>query len=337
MGTTEVSESNQPTKLGQENVSITPELRVSTGIARLDELLGEGLLPGTLTVVLGATGIGKTQLGIHFAHAGKQFDQQTGLILDLCARGDQQRHADYAERMRGWKLQPQSESTATLSQSATETNSSSLEPTANSSLEAVFRSDGSRHDANYHRLFASRATRVTRRDLDTYAWQDWQAEINDKMRDTLQFLYAGFVRGARRVVVDGFEPVDRPGESVQYNLFDYLLHQAIQQEHDWLARELFRERFSSLRQLVEQRAYDHRQNTTLALCTSKEQMLEDLIARPLDEGDVIANANTLILLGKIRDGNKMSRGLFVAKHRGSACSEEIVPYTINDAGLNLHS
>ena len=36
----------------------------------LDQRLGGGLLPGTLTVVVGASGIGKTQLGLQFARAG---------------------------------------------------------------------------------------------------------------------------------------------------------------------------------------------------------------------------------------------------------------------------
>ncbi|NQT14257.1 MAG: hypothetical protein HQ582_15990 [Planctomycetes bacterium] len=40
-------------------------LRLSTGIDQLDGLLGGGLLPGTLTVLFGSTGIGKTQLGLH--------------------------------------------------------------------------------------------------------------------------------------------------------------------------------------------------------------------------------------------------------------------------------
>ena len=44
--------------------------RLSTGIDGLDELLGGGLMPGTLTVVVGASGIGKTQLGLQFAAAG---------------------------------------------------------------------------------------------------------------------------------------------------------------------------------------------------------------------------------------------------------------------------
>ena len=36
----------------------------------MDRELGGGLLPGTLTVVAGATGIGKTQLGLRWAEAG---------------------------------------------------------------------------------------------------------------------------------------------------------------------------------------------------------------------------------------------------------------------------
>ncbi len=46
--------------------------RLSTGVPGFDKLLGGGLLPGTLTVVAGATGIGKTQLGLQFAHAGRR-------------------------------------------------------------------------------------------------------------------------------------------------------------------------------------------------------------------------------------------------------------------------
>ena len=62
--------------------------RQSTGIPDLDEHLGGGLLPGTLTVVVGATGIGKSQLGVHFAHAGVEQEGRGGVFLDLSARGD---------------------------------------------------------------------------------------------------------------------------------------------------------------------------------------------------------------------------------------------------------
>ena len=54
--------------------------RVSTGLERLDQMLGGGLLPGTLTVVYGATGIGKTHLGVGFANHGRAADGAPGLV-----------------------------------------------------------------------------------------------------------------------------------------------------------------------------------------------------------------------------------------------------------------
>src|SRR5262249_49387226 len=81
-----------------------PAPRLSTGLARLDAMLGGGLLPGTLTVVYGATGIGKTHLGLTFAQLGGQADGARGLIVDLNARGDSQQHAPYAARLSGWTL-----------------------------------------------------------------------------------------------------------------------------------------------------------------------------------------------------------------------------------------
>lgn len=44
--------------------------RVSTGLPRLDAMLGGGLWPGTATIVAGPSGAGKTIMGMHFAHAG---------------------------------------------------------------------------------------------------------------------------------------------------------------------------------------------------------------------------------------------------------------------------
>ena len=60
--------------------------RVSTGLPRLDTMLGGGLLPGTLTVVYGATGIGKTHLGLTFADHGRAADGARGVVLDMNGR-----------------------------------------------------------------------------------------------------------------------------------------------------------------------------------------------------------------------------------------------------------
>ena len=50
-------------------------------------MLGGGLLPGTLTVVYGATGIGKTHLGVGFAHHGRGADGAPGLLFDMNGNG----------------------------------------------------------------------------------------------------------------------------------------------------------------------------------------------------------------------------------------------------------
>lgn len=286
--------------------------RVSTGIAELDRHLGGGLLPGTLTVILGATGIGKTQLAVRFAHQGVQTDGRAGFFVDLASRGDSQNHAGYADRIANWELDP-----------------------TGITLDDVLQSDAP--CGNYLRMFAAQATRVTHRDMSFDDWNHWQAETNRRMRDALSFVVGNFVRGGRRVVFDGFEPADHPAQSVQFNLFEYLYHRAIREESEWVARELYREKFRENLDRIKQHEYDSDEITCLAMCTSKEQMLEDLITRPLDEGDIISNANTLILMGKTRDGTKIGRALYIAKHRGSGCSEQIIPYEIDDSGLQIQN
>jgi KaiC/GvpD/RAD55 family RecA-like ATPase len=81
--------------------------------------------------------------------------------------------------------------------------------------------------------------------------------------------------------------------------------------------------------------YDHTSVGCLYLYTTPHVLLDDLMAGPIGEGDVFSNANTIILMGRTRDEGRMGRSLYVAKHRGSACSDAIVPYRITDAGLAL--
>ena len=82
-----------------------PSVRQVFGIDELDSDLGGGLIPGTLTVVAGATGVGKTQLGLHWANAGLRADGRRGVLCDLTSRGDSQNHAAYCSRLFGWELQ----------------------------------------------------------------------------------------------------------------------------------------------------------------------------------------------------------------------------------------
>ncbi len=155
------------------------------------------------------------------------------------------------------------------------------------------------------------------------------------MNATIAFFYGNFVHGVRRAVIDGVEPVGRASDSIQLELFDYVYHQILRKDAEWVARDLFREHFREHAENAAQLRYDHEKIGCLLLYTSAETMLDELIRRPLDEGDVLANANTIIQLGKVREGSEMRRALHMAKHRGSEASGQIVPFEITDHGLRL--
>ena len=288
--------------------------RLSTGIDGLDRLLGGGLVPGTLTVLFGSTGIGKTQLGLQFARAGRAKEGRAGIVFDMSSRGDSQSHADYAQRLFGWQLD-------------------AVEPQEHVELEGFF-SPHRRHGQYLH-VFDQSGRRVTRRDLDFDARHDWHAELTRRIAASIAFFYGNFARGVQRAVVDGIEPVDRPSESIQLELFEYVYHQILRKDPEWVARDLFREDYRQNADAIAANTYDPARIGCLLLATSRETMLDALVERPLDEGDLLSNANTVIHLGKIRDGTRLRRAMYIAKHRGSACSEEIIPFEIDDGGVRL--
>jgi KaiC/GvpD/RAD55 family RecA-like ATPase len=267
--------------------------------------------------VVGASGIGKTQLGVSFANAGRAQEGRRGIIFDMTSRGDSQSHAEYAQRMVGWKLTP-------------------ADPDVRPDLDAFFprlAAGGPRED--YLHIFQRAGRRVNRRDLDFEGWQDWKSELAAKLETTIAFFYGNLLAGARRVVVDGIEPVERASDSIQLEMFEYVYHQVLRKESEWVARDLFRQKYREQADRVAAHPYDPSQVGCLLLYTSHESMLDQLIERPLEEGDLLANANTILYLGKFREGTRLGRALYVAKHRGSACSEEILPYTIDDGGIRL--
>src|SRR5436190_7145622 len=232
----------------------------------------------------------------------------------MASRGDSQNHAGYALRLCDWKLETCG---------------------YHEQVDLADFYSAQRLHGEYLHVFDYIGKRVTRRDLEFEDWQSWQAQLNQKLRGAIAFLYGNFVQGCRRVVVDGFEPTDRPSDSIQLNLFEYVYHQILRKDPQWVARDLFREQYRANAQAAAKYGYDPAQIGCLMLYTSHETMLDDLISKPISEGDALSNANTLIYLGKLRDGNRIGRGIYVAKHRGSACDERIVPYTIGEGGLEI--
>ena len=290
------------------------ETRLSTGIAGLDEKMGGGFLPGTMAVLVGSSGIGKTQFGLQFLNAGLNREGKRGIIFDMTARGDSQNHADYAERLFGW--------TPTAEDAERRFNP-----------DRFFDPDWTVGD--YFGALAGRGKRVTRRDLDFDDWHDWQGSLSRRLDAAISFFFTHFIRGTRRVLIDGIEPVAPQGDSIQFELLEYVYHQVIQKDPEWVARDLFRQNYRRLEDQIRPLLYPANSVGSLVSYTAPETSLESMIDKPLDEGDLLAAANTIIYLGKIRDGVRFRRALYVAKHRGSVCPDEILFYEIDDRGLSL--
>ena len=57
--------------------------RVTTGVKGLDEMLGGGLLPGSMALVRGAPGTGKTSLALQFLIHGAMKQNEPGLLISF--------------------------------------------------------------------------------------------------------------------------------------------------------------------------------------------------------------------------------------------------------------
>jgi hypothetical protein len=163
---------------------------------------------------------------------------------------------------------------------------------------------------------------------------NWKAMYNHALYTVVPFIYFHLAAGTRRVVVDGVEPMDQPADSIQFWMFDELYRKTIHRDAETLGMEICLPVWKH-RAFIDGHLYDHAAVTTLLLVTTEETRIEDLLARKVAVGDIGATANTIVVMGSERVGNRMARLLSVVKHRGSAMSDEIVEYRIGSAGLEL--
>ena len=280
-------------------------------------MLGGGLLPGTLTVIYGATGIGKTHLGLTFADHGKAADGARGVVLDLNGRGDSQQHDEYAARLFKWSLKPW-----------THTVTPMADPYPPADQMEAFYSNACPLVGRVRDFQV--ATPDGGREFD---W-NWKAAYNHALYTVRPFIYFHCAAGTRRVVVDGVEPMDAPADSIQFFIFDEIYRKTIHRDAETLGMEICLPVWKH-REFIDAHRYDHTALTTLLLVTTEETRLEDLLARKVATGDIGATANTIVVLGSERVGNRLARMLCVVKHRGSAMSDEIVEYRIGAGGLEL--
>jgi KaiC/GvpD/RAD55 family RecA-like ATPase len=291
--------------------------RVSTGIARLDDMLGGGLLPGTLAVIYGATGIGKTHLGLTFAARGEMDDGARGIVLDMNGRGDSQQHDEYAARLFHWTLRPW-----------THTVTPMADPYPPDGAMDAFYSNALRWVGRV------RDFQVPASDGSLEFDWNWKAAYNHALYTVRPFMYFHFAAGTRRVVVDGVEPMDSPADSIQFHMFDDAYRTIVHRDAETLGMEICLPVWRH-RTFIDAHRYDHTRITTVLLVTTEETRLEDLLARKVATGDIGATANTIVVMGSERVGQRLARMLCVVKHRGSPMSSEIAEYHITPSGLTM--
>lgn len=279
-------------------------------------MLGGGLIPGTLAVVYGATGIGKTHLGLTFARHGRAADGAPGVIVDMNARGDSQQHHAYAERLFGWRLGRWTHTVMPMADPYPPDGA-----LANCYLDA-FPWAGKLRDYQ-----------VPTTEGFEFDWA-WKAAYSRALYTVRPFFYFHFCAGARRVVVDGVEPTDAPAESTQIFLFDRLYRTVIHRDAETLGMEICLPVWKH-REFIDAHRYDHAAVTTLLLVTTEETRLDDLVSRKVEAGDLGAVANTIVAMGSERVGNRLGRFCCAVKHRGSAMSEEIAEYRITERGIEF--
>jgi len=290
--------------------------RVSTGSPKLDEMLGGGLLPGTLAVIYGATGIGKTHLGLSFCDHGARADGARGIVFDMNARGDSQQHHAYAARLHGWDLKRWTHTVLPMA-----------DPYPPAEQMQAFYCDA------LPWVGKVRDYQVPTADGLEFDW-NWKAQYNQALYTVRPFVYFHLGAGSRRIVVDGIEPMDVPGDFIQPYIFDDLYRKVIHRDSETLGMEICLPVWQH-RAFIDAHRYDHAAVTTLLLVTTEETQLEHLIARKVAAGDIGAVANSIVVMGSERVGNRLGRFLCVVKHRGSAKSDDIVEYRVTERGFEL--
>jgi RecA/RadA recombinase len=291
--------------------------RATTGLGRLDEMLGGGLLAGTLCVVYGATGIGKTHLGLAFAHAGVQAEGAPGILFDMNSRGDSQQHHEYAARLYDWSLRRWRHTVTPMA-----------DPYPPPGEMAARYCDALPWAGKL------RDYQVPSTDGGLELDWNWKAEYNHALYTVRPFVYFHLGAGCRRIVVDGVEPMDVPGDYMQPFIFHELYGKIIHRDSETLGMEICLPVWKH-REFIDAHRYPHTAVTTLLLVTTEETQLEHLIARKVASGDVGAVANTIVVMGSERVGNRLARFLCVVKHRGSAMSDEIAEYRVTERGLEF--
>jgi hypothetical protein len=283
----------------------------------MNAILGGGVLPGTMVLIRGARGAGKTKLALGFAARGHDEEGRRGLVLDLSLKGDEQRHRPYAKVQSGWSLGPWD--------------------LDRPKILKKWPSERTVAARGYFHMAAS-DYEVESVDRDRLTFEEFEAlnhRFDYRMALLEPFLFFHRYYGARRIIVDGLEPTGDPRGSVQHRLLHRLYARLLQASPGDLGREALRQGYGRSRARVARARFQARDAAVLVLETSQETSLDRLIRARVPPGALDPLATTVILMGERDLGDRVVPAVFVAKHRGAARDGRKLPLRLSARGVQV--
>lgn len=336
--------------------------RKSSGLQGLDEALGGGFLSGKKVIVYGATGVGKSILGVTFAHKGISEESHPGLILDISKGVDEQSQLEYAKQFFGWLLK----------------DWKNLNPNIKPEdfVSFAYRT-GSLDD------FTETSEKIGRR----YSGHGYSEEVGTS------FLRYHLPK-SKRIVIDGSEPYETAKDSGTITSVREFFHGLdsfrfalifrdlgkfpIDNEEYWNSttdegtiaeyvqtgegnyvfgknkpggpydRELDSKRFIWDRHTLKPKGPNEanvrkdliapNDIVSMFLQTTQERDIFNLINRGIEPGSLDAEVSTVIAMGYFpvtAENPIQRRGLAILKHRGSNYNPTVLEYKIGDSGIQL--
>ena len=341
--------------------------RLTTGIPKLDEILGGGFLPGTV-IIYGVTGVGKTILGITVSHTGIKVDGHPGIILDISKDLDDQRQIKYAKDFFDWSLKNWKD----IPMNGTVPLEELTRAAYNTSpLATYYRGDHPKHlpdlkDGEAHNnFFRHHLPRTNRVIIDGIGHQ----KITPSLRDFLEYVRTRTNAKIFRNPTYFRSVINNPNywrgivTDEQVQEFLDTSQGEIEFGYKFVPKRVGRKNpsyeipegnpyfwdHSKLKKIgssvfyginVGKHKIDASSDVLVLLKTTEERNVFELANRPIDSGSIDAEVNTVIVMGYLpvtEQRLRQTRALAVIKHRGSPYDNKIVEYKITDSGIVIVS
>jgi len=347
--------------------------RLSTGIEDLDRILGGGLIPGKKVVVYGATGVGKSILGVTLVHAGIKSEGHPGMLIDISTGVDEQSQLQYASDMMGWSMgdwEKVRKSTAPEALSDFAFRRMKLED-YHIGKEGLVYDDFLRHHL-------PQTQRLIIDGSEPYETAKGAQVITDLRRvwgEHAGFTHTVIYRNPFYLTPKKLSPIDNEtywawavsekqiasymrtekgkfkfgwhnahGTKEERNMAKKLRDESNWEDEDSYYYPAFGDSFKidflqpkgKLPINKRYQSVSTADDVIVFLQTTQERSVFDLVNRPIEVGSLDAEVNTVLVMGYFpvtAENPQQRRGLAVVKHRGSQYDGSIAEYQITDQGM----